>query len=1396
MCNKQEENIRLERQLFFTVASTERVKAFILTFLISLAVFCDVHAAHISGGEFSVVSLGNNLYTVTYNTYTICGRSGSGAGIVLYNNDTRMGMPLNGFVQVGPQVQLPNVSPCPANPNGSCTVQTTFSANVVINPNTNGYVIYRSANARSAGINNIQNSGQSGYAYFVQIPGALTIPNNSTPVFNNLPPASICTGVPIQLNVSATDPDGDVLVYSFANPLARIQPTGTGLNYVSVAYQGGASINNQTGNGLQLNATTGIISGVQTTTGIFSIAIQVQEFRNGVLIGTTMRDFIYNFQNCPTTNIPATNLNSGATVGINGTVTACAGTVNIDATQQNLALQNFIWSDGTIGPVLTVNPSTAGTYSFGATNSQGCLFSGQATVNYTPITCSIVGNSNMCLDNVSALIANCNDPNATILWDGGSTMGWQYTPSGSGQIICSATSSDGNCFASDTFTVVIDTPVVLNLGADTALCNTETLAISPGNLNVNWSWEDQSTTNPRILSASGQYIATATNGMCVTSDTINVSKSILTVNVTGDSLMCSSSLSSIQANCNDPNAILIWNGSTNGSTYSPNATGWVKLLASNGICVVSDSIFVQVNDPPVVNLGHDTTLCNTDKLLLSMDTLQHSFSWEDGSSTLLRDVSLPGTYSILATNGACTFTDTMLVANWLLSTQIIGDTSICFGDSTLLTAVNTGPIGAQGFWQGQPTGAINYLSSINETVVYSLKMDHCEVQDSITVVINPLPNFTLGPDTLLCNGNSLALTVPVGNYQILWEDGSSSNIRSLVTPGLYSAVLTSPDSCSLADSIAITVNTPFDIISADSVMICRDSSYVIDLSGKGQSFNWVELGTASSSASINNSGWYNVQLIDNWSCQQSDSVYVAVDTIVLDLGNDTVLCAPYQFTINVAPLGSGFIWNEGTIGGSFQAQQSGLYSVIGVNFNNCPVADQIRIDFDTLNVDLGGDTSICDYESYPVVSQVTANQSQNVSYSWFDGSTDDRLVLSQGGVVWLAVNDGYCQSVDSIILTVNASPVVNIGNDTLICAYDSISLGSICQNTCRYLWNTGALTAQISASSPDNYWVEVTNSFNCKNSDTLALQVEQAPDFSFSDSLKFCKDSLFVLAPSVTDGYRYLWNTGDTSLNVQVTEEGTYVLTAYSKHDCRMSDSTFVQVIANSIVDLGPDQIICDSSLIRVGQSKLNGESFLWSNGISADSITVEHPGVYRLSVRNELNCLAFDEVTFTGESTPQPFNEEVIVTCDFNSVVLQSDGDESIVYRWDSGSEFEYEEVTDTGLFMVEKSNFCGTAIDQFSVKYKENCDCRAYVPSGLTPDNDGLNDEFSIASECELSDYDLAIYNRWGKIVFQSSNREEKWMPQNWPIDVYVYTLKYSTWQVNKWKETVKVGTISIVR
>ncbi|MEM0993631.1 MAG: PKD domain-containing protein [Bacteroidota bacterium] len=215
--------------------------------------------------------------------------------------------------------------PCLVVPPNICVQEGRYEFDVILPISEESYQIVYQRCCRNVTISNIFDPEDAGASYSVEItPEAQTVCNTS-PVFNEFPPTVICVDQELEFDHSATDEDGDQLVYSFCAPqlgggrvgtmefpgdpnscqgvspnppcpppfgrVGYIQPT-----YTFLAPLGGRPV-------VSIDPNTGRITGTPTVLGQFVVGVCVKEFRNGVQIGEIKRDFQFNVANCEPTVI-------------------------------------------------------------------------------------------------------------------------------------------------------------------------------------------------------------------------------------------------------------------------------------------------------------------------------------------------------------------------------------------------------------------------------------------------------------------------------------------------------------------------------------------------------------------------------------------------------------------------------------------------------------------------------------------------------------------------------------------------------------------------------------------------------------------------------------------------------------------------------------------------------------------------------------------------------------------------------------------------------------------------------------------------------------------------------------------------------------------------------------
>ncbi len=309
-----------------------KMKKIVSIILLCIAVcfgITETKATHLVGGEFLYRYLGedasgNNRYEITLYIYQDC-LTGL-PDVIAEDNPAYIGI----FSRTGQTLLLdsigsnnaipvpPNFSNnCVNNPPATCLRRTRFVKTYVLPKSTNGYRIIYSRCCRNESITNINRPGEVGATYYCDIPPVSIASSNNSAVFKNYPPQIICINNPLVYDHSATDIDGDSLSYELCDAYpggsranSKPYPSSTLPSPISVfadirnnpsyGYRPGYSAQRPMGGSplIQINPTTGLLTGTPNLIGRYVVSVCCHEWRNGIIINTVRREFQFVVTNC------------------------------------------------------------------------------------------------------------------------------------------------------------------------------------------------------------------------------------------------------------------------------------------------------------------------------------------------------------------------------------------------------------------------------------------------------------------------------------------------------------------------------------------------------------------------------------------------------------------------------------------------------------------------------------------------------------------------------------------------------------------------------------------------------------------------------------------------------------------------------------------------------------------------------------------------------------------------------------------------------------------------------------------------------------------------------------------------------------------------------------------
>lgn len=425
------------------------------------------------------------------------------------------------------------------------------------------------------------------------------------------------------------------------------------------------------------------------------------------------------------------------------------------------------------------------------------------------------------------------------------------------------------------------------------------------------------------------------------------------------------------------------------------------------------------------------------------------------------------------------------------------------------------------------------------------------------------------------------------------------------------------------------------------------------------------------------------------------------------------------------------------------------------------------------------------------------NSSGNVA--WSNGTSGNTTVVTSPGIYSASV---ICGS-DSVVITdtvyqsdFNGSLVLNASTTNASCNNSNGSANVVvipqC-NDCSYLWNTGDTLSSISDLHNGNYSVTVTSANGC--SATTGAVVGQTPMLSVFHVIKpeYCNFNDGKVELTATGGvqpYSFSWSNGDTSYIIQNLSSGLYSYTVSDADGCSVTAAAVIgdtSVLKTQLFDT----VVCPGSAVSI-ESTAQAQSYVWNTSVTTKSIVVFSSGIYAVTAIDQ-GCTYIDSFVVVSQNSPSfSLGSDTTVCGDFSKQLFALDGT-----VWSNGVVASTITIKTPGLYWAEATNACGTFRDTLFIVSKYN-DCLMAIPTAFSPNGDGVNDVFRAVTFCQVSDFTMRIYNRWGELVFQTFDVMDGWdgayKQTAQPVGVFIYYTEY--WNECTDEKEVNYGNVTLLR
>lgn len=198
------------------------------------------------------------------------------------------------------------------------------------------------------------------------------------------------------------------------------------------------------------------------------------------------------------------------------------------------------------------------------------------------------------------------------------------------------------------------------LPTDTNICNNESLLLKLNSNNSTFLWQDGDTNSSYVVTKERKYWVKVTNSCGSSYDTVSVKYlSPPALNLGNDSIICYNKTFELKPNSQLVN--YLWQDGKTDSNYIVTKNGIYSLKVNNFCGEANDSIEVNFEENPTINLGNDTILCDDKELFIQLPK-KYNYVWQDNRLDTFYNITKTGLYKVTASNYCGNFTDNIQVS--------------------------------------------------------------------------------------------------------------------------------------------------------------------------------------------------------------------------------------------------------------------------------------------------------------------------------------------------------------------------------------------------------------------------------------------------------------------------------------------------------------------------------------------------------------------------------------------------------------------------------------------------------------------------------------------------------------------------------------------------------------
>lgn len=380
-----------------------------------------------------------------------------------------------------------------------------------------------------------------------------------------------------------------------------------------------------------------------------------------------------------------------------------------------------------------------------------------------------------------------------------------------------------------------------------------------------------------------------------------------------------------------------------------------------------------------------------------------------------------------------------------------------------------------------------------------------------------------------------------------------------------------------------------------------------------------------------------------------------------------------------------FVWGGAFLDDSFIQNPTAspvsltTYSVNVTDGNGLTGFATVTITVATINITQESISPACFGQNNGSISLMTTPTSLN--YEWNNGSLNSEITGLAPATYCVTITDFSNGCSVNKCYTVTESPEIGVNISVLDTDCNGESTGAIDLTVTggapgyTYTWSTGETTEDISSLIATSYTVDVTDTNNCTVSETIIINEPALLEIDFFATVIINVDcngestgSIDLTVTGGTSNYAYLWNTGETTEDINGLSAGnSYIVTVTDANGCASAESFTIIEPSNIEITSQTTMPTCGETDGAIDLSITGGVApylYIWSNGAVTEDIAELAAGTYFITVQDANNCTATSEIEVYND-IPAGIAGNLTI-CLGESTVLSASG--GTTYSWNNG--------------------------------------------------------------------------------------------------------------------------------